>query len=157
MRCPICGAKLINKQLCPYCKIVDKQIFGASNKAVKKYRKEGNGDLVCYSNVIPSDVSKVALWLFTIFLGWCGVNHFIINRPTRAWYSVISTVFSIVFIFLNVFFEPVTLTGEWLIYILYNVFGIAMAINIVMWVSDIIALLFKSFKVPVVLADKGDV
>ncbi|MBE5739057.1 MAG: hypothetical protein E7354_04965 [Clostridiales bacterium] len=157
MRCPICGAKMLNKQLCPYCKIVDKQVYGASNKKVKECRKNDNKDLICYTNVIPSDVSKVALWLFTYFLGWCGVNHFIIHRPVRAWFSVLSTVCSITIMFFYLFFVPSTLFGEWVIYILYNGFFICMALNVVMWFFDMIALIFKGFKIPVVLPDKGDV
>lgn len=157
MRCPICGAKMINKQICPYCKVVDKQVFGASNKKVKECRKTGNKDLICYTNVIPSDVNKVALWLFTIFFGWCGVNHFIVHRPVRAWYSVISTVGSFAIMLFYYFVKTRTQIGGWIVYILYNVFFICMAINVVMWVFDIISLLFKGFKVPVVLPDKGDV
>ena len=36
MRCPICGAKMVNKQLCQYCNITDEQIYNASNKKVNK-------------------------------------------------------------------------------------------------------------------------
>ena len=157
MRCPICGAKMVNKQLCPYCKIIDKQIYGASNKKVKQCRKTDNKDLICYTTVIPSDVSKVSLWLFTIFLGWCGVNHFIINRPIRAWYAVLSTVLAFIMTFVNIFADPKTLVGEWILYFLFNGIMLCMAINVVLWFTDIISLLFKGFKVPVVLPDKGDV
>ena len=157
MRCPICGAKMVNKQLCPYCKIIDKQVYGASNKKVKQCRKTDNKDLIYYTTVIPSDVNKVALWLFTIFLGWCGVNHFIINRPVRAWYSVLSTVISFIMTFVNLFADPKTLAGEWIIYFIYFGVMICMAVNVVMWVFDMISLLFKGFKIPVVLPDKGDV
>ena len=61
MRCPVCGAKLVAKQICPYCKITDEQITAASNRKVKEYRKTGNGDLICYTTVIPNDLSKVKI------------------------------------------------------------------------------------------------
>ena len=38
----------------------------------------------------------------------------------------------------------------------YELIFYSMAINIVMWVFDIFSLLTKSFKVPVVLAEKGE-
>ena len=37
MRCPICGSKMVQKQLCKYCKITDDQVKNASNKKVKEY------------------------------------------------------------------------------------------------------------------------
>ncbi len=157
MRCPICGAKMMNKQLCPYCKVIDKQVYGASNKKVKQMRKTDNKDLIVYTSVVPSDVSKVGLWLFTIFLGWCGVNHFIINRPVRAWYAVLSCISSFIMTFVNLLAVPKTLFGEWSIYFIHYAALMCMAINVVMWVFDMISLLFKGFKIPVVLPDKGDV
>ena len=147
----------MNKQLCPYCKIIDKQVYGASNKKVKQCRKTDNKDLICYTKVIPSDVSKVSLWLFTFFLGWCGVNHFIISRPVRAWYAVIASISSVIMTFVNLFADPKTLAGEWIIYFVHYAALMSMAINVVMWVFDMISLLFRSFKIPVVLPDKGDV
>ena len=32
MRCPICGAKLVDNKLCKYCKVTNTQIENASNK-----------------------------------------------------------------------------------------------------------------------------
>lgn len=157
MRCPICGARMINGQVCPYCKIVDKQVYGASNKKVKEYREKGYSDLICYTNVLPSDVSKLKLILYTIFFGWCGVNHFLVNRPVRAWYSLVTSVLSLFIIFFNAFYVEKTLAGEWIVWILYNAFLVSMAINVVMWFCDIIGVLLKRFKVPVVLPEKGDV
>lgn len=154
MRCPICGAKMINKQICPYCKVVDKQVFGASNKKVKEYRKRGDNDLICFTTVLPSDVNKVALWLYTIFLGWCGVNHFIVHRNVRAWYAVGSCVSAIITLFFRYFYVAKTVAGGYIIWFLFSVAFNCLAINIVLWVCDIFNLFIKKFKVPVVLADK---
>jgi len=59
MRCPICGAKMVNKQLCPYCKITDEQVVSASNKKVKEYRQTGNTDMIHY----PVWIMWLSSWL----------------------------------------------------------------------------------------------
>ena len=53
MRCPICGAKMVNKQFCKYCNITDEQVYKASNKKVKEYRKPDRDDLIYFTNVLP--------------------------------------------------------------------------------------------------------
>lgn len=154
MRCPICGAKLVAKQICPYCKITDDQITSASNKKVKKYRKTGNKDLICYTNVIPNDLSRLKIILYTIFLGWFGINHLYVSRPIRGIYSIISTIGSFLMIILALLIQSYSKAGLIIYQIFYNIFFYMMAINVILWACDIIAVIFKSFKVPVVLAKK---
>ena len=105
MRCPICGAKLYQKQICKYCKVTDEQIVNASNKKVKEERKLGNNDLIHFSTVVPKDVEKWKLWVYTILLGFIGVNHFYINRPYRAVYSLVSTILSMSILIVALFFN----------------------------------------------------
>lgn len=155
MKCPVCGARLVAKQICPYCKITDEQILEASNRKVKEYRKTGNKDLICYTNVIPKDVSRLKLILYTIFLGWFGINHLYVLRPVRGIFSIVSTVGSLSILFLGIAVEiPSTGFLSSLYVILYNVLFYAMAINVVIWAFDVFAVLFKTFKVPVVLPKK---
>lgn len=151
MKCPVCGARLYQKQICPYCKITDKQILGASNRKVKECRKTGNTDLIHYSTEIPSDISKIKLYLFTILLGWLGINHYYVLKPIRGTYSVVSFVgaFSILIIQL--------VNGySYLNNLLYHIFFYMMAINVILWIFDIFNVFFKGFKIPVVLPKKGD-
>lgn len=156
MRCPICGAKLIGKQLCPYCKVTDEQIFNASNKKVKEYRKTGNKDLICKTTVVPNDVSRIKLILYTIFLGWCGVNHYYVSRNVRGTYAVVSSAGSIGIMILGMAIGNIT--GAWIIIynVCYSALFYMMAINVVLWILDIFGVLFKTFKIPVVLAKKGE-
>jgi len=155
MRCPVCGAKLYQKLICPYCKITAEEIMHASNKKVKECRKTGKKDLICFSTVLPQDVSRVKLWLFTIFLGWCGVNHFIIGRNIRGGFAVGATVMSLFMMLVKyVILTNVSLNFLLFIQALYEISMYAMIINLIMWISDIIALIFKGFKVPVVLPPK---
>lgn len=153
MRCPICGAKLMAKQICPFCKVTDEQILSASNRKVKEYRKTGNTDLIHYSNVIPKDLSKLKIWLYTIFFGFMGVNHYYILRPIRATYSLISFIGSVL-VFILGFVTISTKFLSTLFSIFYYILFLMMAINVVMWLGDILALLLHSFKVPVVLGKK---
>lgn len=150
MKCPVCGAKLFQNQLCPFCKITDKQIIGASNKKVKEYRKTGNTDLICYSTVVPSDVSRLKLILLTIFLGWTGANHFYVLKPVRGSFSALSCILS----FIIFIIQLATGIKTGILNILYNIFFYCMAINVILWVFDIFNVIFKGFKIPVVLGKK---
>lgn len=153
MRCPVCGAKLMAKQICPFCKVTDSQILNASNRKVKEYRKTGNTDLICYSSVIPSDLSKLKVILYTIFLGFLGVNHYYILRPVRATFSLVSTVGSLGIFFLGFARIPEGIASQ--IYsVFYVILFFMMAINVVMWLADVLAVILRSFKVPVVLGKK---
>lgn len=150
----MCGAKLVAKQICPYCKITDEQITSASNKKVKEYRKSGKKDLICYTNVIPNDLSKLKIILFTIFLGWCGVNHLYVSRPVRGTFSIVATAGSFITLLLGAVLKITSNAGLLIYNIFYTIFFYMMAFNVIMWVFDIIAVICKGFKVPVVLPRK---
>ena len=152
MRCPICGAKMVNKQLCPFCNITDEQVINASNKKVSKYRKDGNGDLIHFTTILPNDINKLKLILFTIFFGFIGVNHLYVKRLYRGIYSIVSTSVFILLVLVQFFSTP--FSG--FINIIYQIFGYMIAINVLLWICDIINVLIKKFKVPVVLAEKGE-
>lgn len=154
MRCPVCGAKLYQKQICPYCKITDQQILGASNKKVKECRKNGDKDLICFTTVVPPDVSRVKLVLFTIFLGWLGVNHYYIKRNIRGSFSLVSFVASVVLFVLTLTTKLAIGTFAFSFGLLYDIAFVMMAFNLVMWITDMIAVIFRGFKIPVVLAEK---
>lgn len=155
IKCPICGAKLLNKQVCPYCKVTDEEIRSASNAKVKEYRKTGNTDMIHFTNVIPEDLIRWKIVLYTFLLGWFGINHLYVNRPYRAGYSMISTVGFIIFVIIGSFATIVTDAGIITFNLLYEIFGYMMAINIVLWVSDMLACILKKFKVPVVLPKRN--
>lgn len=152
MRCPICGAKMVQGELCKYCKITSDQVKNASNKKVSEYRKKDMSDLIYFTNEIPSDVSRLKLLLYTIFLGLFGVNHFYVKRVVRAWYSVLVCIVTFALLTLKLFVP--TLSSVLFFNLFYEVSMFCLTINFLLWVFDIINLLFKKFKVPVVLEDK---
>jgi hypothetical protein len=143
---------MLGKQICPYCKITDKQVLGASNKKVKEYRKSGNTDMIHYTTNIPNDLKRWKIVLYTILLGWLGINHFYVNRPKRGAFSIVATVGSILMITL----EYVLKFDSILAKLTYEIFLYAMAINVVLWITNCVSVIFKSFKVPVVLPKKGE-
>lgn len=154
MRCPICDAKLEGGLVCKYCNITKDQIEKASNKKVKKYRKEDKADLIYFTNVIPKDVSKIKLILYTIFLGIFGVHLFYVNRYKRGLFSAISLPVAVFFQILKM-----TIVGFGSVIVLQLIYEIAigaLTFNLLFWIGDIIAIIFKGFKVPVVLGEKGD-
>lgn len=152
MRCPICGAKMVQGQLCKYCGIDDSQVKNASNKKVSEYRKNDMSDLIHFTTNVPSDVSRLKLILYTIFLGLIGINHFYVKRNVRGIYSVLSTFVGITFIILKTFVQ--TLGSVLVFELIYELAVCAMGVNVIMWVFDILNVIFKNFKIPVVLADK---
>ena len=154
MRCPICGSKMIQNKICKYCNITDEQILNASNKQVKQYRKLDMSDLICFSTVVPTDVSRIKLLLLTIFFGFLGINHFYVNRNIRAFFSLFSFVLAIIFFSLQLSIK--TLKTVIIFRLLYEIVFVAMAINVILWACDIINVIFYRFKIPVVLADKGE-
>ena len=156
MKCPICGAKMVSKQLCPYCKITDEQVLGASNKKVREYRKTGNTDMIHFTSVIPSDLKRWKIVLFTVLLGWLGVNHFYVNRPVRGAFSLISSVGSTSILILGLVLKITSKAGKIIFNLTYEILFYMMAINVVLWILNIISVIFKSFKVPVVLPKKGE-
>ena len=154
IKCPICGAKLFNNQLCPYCNITDEQVLGASNKKVKEFRKTGNIDMIHTSTIFPFDLIKWKMVVFTILLGWAGAHHLYVNRPVRGIFSIVSTAGSIGILLLSFVFK---IDIEWLsiVYnVIYEILFYMMAINVILWLWDVLAVLIGTFKYPVVLPKK---
>ena len=152
MRCPICGSKMVDGKLCQYCKITDEQVYGASNKKVSQYRKNDMSDLVYFTTDIPSDVNKIRLLLYTIFFGFLGVNHFYVKRNIRGMFSLFSFVISAILLVVD---QSVKTIGSVLVFrLFFELAFFAMAINVLLWICDIINVIFRKFKVPVVLKEK---
>jgi len=154
MRCPICGSKMVQGQLCQYCKITDDQVTNASNKKVTEYRKKDMSDLIYFTDMVPKDVNRLKLILFTIFFGIFGVNHYYVKRILRGTFSLISFILSLVFIILTLAIP--TLNSVVIFRLMYEIVFYSMTFNVVMWIFDIINVLIKKFKIPVVLAEKGE-
>lgn len=152
MRCPICNAKMLEGAICKYCGVTSEQVKNASNKKVKEYRKKDMSDLIYFTTDIPDDVNKVALFMYTLFFGVIGVNHYYVKRNIRATFSLLSTVLSLTFLILRMAVPGVA--NVLYFRLIYEVAFTTMAINVVLWICDFFNLIFHKFKVPVVLGDK---
>lgn len=152
VHCPVCGAKLYNNQVCPYCKDVTiERIENASNKAVTEARNKQEYDKVVYSTVIPKDISKKKLWLFTVLLGWFGVQNFYTKKTTKGWFHAVAFGGALFFVTIRFFSEQYAWGVENGVDIFASLFSFLSAITFLLWIGDIISLLFHKFKVPVVL------
>lgn len=154
IKCPVCGATLVGNVVCQYCGTTDKQVLNASNKKVKEYRQTGNTDMIHMTTILPSDLVRWKVVLYTILLGWLGINYIYVNRPIRAGFSMGTSIACVVIYTLNLFVSFSSKTLQLGFDIIYEVIFYSMAINVVIWVFDIISVLLKKFKVPVVLASK---
>lgn len=154
MRCPICGAKMRNG-FCEYCKIGEDQVTSASNKEAKKAFRTGvDKDKVVYSSTMPSDVNKVTLILLTVLLGYSGAAYFYVGKYARAWTMSVVWVVTIVFESLRTrVMSEALATNPW-IYYTSKLLLLLCAAFLLMWVADMINLIFHRYSVPVVLGEK---
>lgn len=152
MRCPICDAKLESGLICKYCNITNEQIENASNKKVSQYRKEDKSDLIYFTNVIPKDISKIKLLLYAIFLGIFGVHLFYVKRYKRGLFAAISLPVATFMQLINMF--VVGFRSVVIIEVLFEIVIGCLAFSIIFWISDVISIIFRGFKVPIVLGEK---
>ena len=99
--------------------------------------------------------SPTQLTLFTIFLGWYGIGNFYVGKTLKGIYCAVSAGLAFIFSLLYAF-----LTNDWgsaMVYIIgygWHISGYLFMVNMLMWISDIVGLIFKTYKVPVVLAEE---
>ena len=155
MKCPVCGAKMIDGKICKYCNVTNEQVLTASNAEAKRAFKENRKQDVCYTTDIPKDVNKTKLTLFTIFLGCLGVGNFYVGKNIKGIFCAVSFGLAFMFSVLRLF-----VTSAWgtaLIYIIgygWKFSGYLLMVDMLMWAFDICGLIFKTYKVPVVLGEE---
>lgn len=151
MRCPVCGSKMVDGRVCQYCNITSQQVLSASNEAAKKAFKNGDRQEVCYTTKLPNDVNKKKLVLLTVFLGWFGAGNFYVGKKIKGYFCA----FSISLTFISGLFYELTkrdvLGGAEFYYGIFSFFTFFLMINILMWFTDILNLMFNNYKVPVIL------
>ena len=147
MICPVCYNKIENgKVVCNTCKFNLNDLKNASNSAVKLARKEARYDDIIYTNQIPSDLKPKKILLLAIFGGWFGLHNFYVNKTFRGWFNLLSLFLSLAsytLVHTNV------LAQEFMTAVMYAT--ILYFVTLVMWIMDVTSLLFKNYKVPVVI------
>ena len=160
MRCPKCGSRIPRgSPICFKCGTKLTQIQEASFQAVKQARADYEYDKIVLSSTFPKDLSYVKTLLMCIFLGFFGGHYFYVKRYTPAIIYLVCTLYFLVFITLPGIYTgfakdtPLYLPDPTLNFFL-TIACIVGALMVFFWISDIIKIATKRFKVPVVLKEK---
>lgn len=146
-RCPRCDTKMpIGAMVCPGCELNFNKFNSATNRAGKIALREGRKDDVIYRKGCPKDVHKTRLLLLTIFLGFTGAHNYFVGRYRRGLFYTIFFLVGLTNSVLSVVLQ-VTATGLFgeILTILLLVWGAVL----VMWLFDVINVIFNKFKIPV--------
>lgn len=151
MRCPKCYGKIDKiTNICTKCAFKVEKIKNASNKKAKEMMKNGDGDLVIYTSILPSDLSKKKLALWCAFLGIFGAHFFYIGKMFRGLINLIFGAFGYAFLLLRSF--NILATGILLYIEFFIMFGFVFVL--VNTIFDFINILLNRFKVPVGLQEE---
>ena len=148
-RCPRCNFKVEEYAgVCPKCRLNYEKFNSATNKEGIKTLAEGDKERVIYRNGCPTDVKKWKLLLFTIFLGFCGGHYFYVGRKNWG-------IFYFVFFLVGVVNAIIQLclgrTPDGELYQVFYLLVLIWGVVLVLWLIDIIKVIFNRFKIPVSL------
>lgn len=148
-KCPRCGEKCLATQpTCIDCGLVFARLDDCTNEAARKRLKNGEKENVLMMKKLPRDVSYWKLLLYSILFGLFGVHYFYVYRWKMGIYMLVSFVLTFLF---GVIFNPFFLTWPEL---LKSVFIGYVGVYAVVWLYNIVQIIFKKFKVPVSLPYK---
>ncbi|GEM_PF-2226904 len=164
MRCPKCGARIPRESpICFKCGTRLTQVREASFLAVKEAKRTYQPEKIVYSTVFPKDLSYKNTLLMCIFLGYFGGHYFYTQRYPSAFFYLICSIYFLTCMIVpgaicgfSVEF-PIAIQSVYTTPLLNAIFVMSCvcgAIILALWVKDIFALIFKRFKVPVVLKEK---
>ena len=91
------------------------------------------------AKIKPSFVSKPKLLCLAIFLGWCGAHNFYAGNKKKGWVSVVSLILWVGVVYLAGF-------SSFFASIQFSIGGGAGFVCLAIWLSDIINIIFNSFK-----------
>lgn len=153
IKCPVCGCKM-RTGICPYCKVTDKEVTDASNRDAKVAIRARKREYIHYTNTLPSDVSRKKLFWYSLFFGWTGAENFYVGKYVKAWYSLIV---SLLVIIMSVLFT-VSNACHWVttsaFYMIIELLAIPMVVVLFFWFTDVLGVITKSFRVPILLQGK---
>lgn len=147
MRCPNCYGKIQKEtDVCLKCGFNINKLKEASNQKAKELIRSGDGDLCVNSKILPKDVSKKKLLLFSGFLGLFGAHYFYIGKMLRGFLNLVFSIFGLIF-------ATIYATGlvklPYVLQIFEFIFGFGFAFVIINTIFDFINIIFNRFKVPV--------
>lgn len=147
MRCPNCYGKVDKTaNICAKCGFNVNKLKNASNKKAKEMIRQGDADLCVNSKILPNDVSKKKLLLFSAFLGWFGAHYFYVGKMLKGFLTFLFGFFGLLFCVIDV-----TIVGKfpyWL-QVVEFIFGFGFVFVIINTIFDFINILRNKFSVPV--------
>ena len=149
MKCPICGCKMKDEFMCPYCKITGEQVRSASNKQAREKLKKGDKKDVYTSTYLPSDVNNTRLFLVALFGGFVGAHCFYVGKRKSGFAYVIGFILLMAWHFLYTYAYP---NSTVMMYIA-NVGYALGAVLVFLWISNCVQIMFKHYGIPVVLGE----
>lgn len=140
--CPRCKEKYKGeKKVCDVCNFCFDNLKYASNKKAKQQLLRGKNEHILMTNKLPNDVNKFALICLTIFFGIFGAHLLYVGRFKKAIFYIVCTVLLAIC--------SATSNFAGLSQPLVAAFSFPIAVMGFMWISDIFAVLFFGFKVPI--------
>lgn len=147
-RCPRCRTKVPNDfGRCGNCGLNFVKFQDATNTEAKSAFRMGEKERVLHTTHRPSDVSKFKILMLCIFGGWLGFHYFSLGKLWRGIFQAIGFGFGLIYTRCAVILA--IRSGYLGFFIL--LLGIAWAISVAIWISDILAIIFNRFKYPVSL------
>lgn len=147
-RCPRCNYKTPkNFDKCGVCGLNFKKFVTATNAEAKSALRMGEKERVLTTTSVPSDVDKSRVLISCIFGGWFGLHFFQVGRFWRGIVQILSVILGAIYIM----FTNNTSTRFGLVYDCVLIGGIIWAICTILWIADIIKIIFNRFKYPVSL------
>jgi len=147
-RCPRCNFKTPSSMAtCGNCGLNFNKFNNATNKEAKSAFRMGEKERVLYTKQVPSDVKKWKVLLMSIFGGWFGLHYFNLGRLWRGLLQIVG--FVLAFVYTHFAVSQNIRTGY--LGALILVCGFIWAASVIIWISDIFAIIFNRFKYPVSL------
>ncbi len=147
-RCPRCKYKTpSNMARCGNCGLNFKKFDSATNAEAKSAFRMGEKERVLHTTSRPGDVSKFKILLQCIFGGWFGLHYYALGKRWRGLFQTVG--FLLAFVYAYCAGQLGIRSGYLGNFIL--VLGIIWVASFVIWLSDIVSIIFNRFKYPVSL------
>ena len=154
--CPRCNKKMPSTQpVCDGCGLIFSRLEKVSNSAGKEALKKGEKNKVIFDKTLPKDVNKLKLILFTIFLGWLGLQYHQVGRKKLFLYQLISFC-------LLVLFAILLSTGVLSVDMVYHKYWgflcwtmiFPATFGLIIWFISVVQVIFGAFRVPVAIDEE---
>ena len=147
-RCPRCNYKTpVSMPKCGNCGLNYDKFNSATNEEAKSAFRMGENERVLYTTQRPNDVNKIAVLLKCMFAGWFGLHYFSIGRKWRGLFQLVGVVFGI--IYATAVLRIGYISGYFGAFLL--LLGIIWLASFIIWLTDIVSIVFNRFKYPVSL------